>query len=247
MDISDIKINYLYNSGFTAETENYLLIFDYYLDDAPEKDKSINNGYISGKALNINKKIIVFSSHSHFDHFNPIIFNWRQFNSDINYVLSSEIESEKGTNIYYIAPYENIHIDNVNIKAFGSTDLGVSFLVSADEISIFHAGDLNWWDWYDDTAENNLAMEKAFKNEISKIKGNHIDIAFFPVDPRLKTSYYLGGEFFIKELNPKFFIPMHFGDNFSITSEFSAKIKDSNCHIATVNIRGQLIDIRYKY
>lgn len=241
MDISDIKINYLFNSGFTVETENYLLIFDYYLDDVPEKDKSINKGYIPGKALATNKKIIVFSSHSHFDHFNPVIFNWRQFNSGINYVLSSEIESEKGTNIYYIAPYENIHIDNVYIRAFGSTDLGVSFLVSADGISIFHAGDLNWWDWYDDTAENNLAMEKAFKREISKIKDEQIDIAFFPVDPRLKESFYLGGEYFINEVKPKFFIPMHFGNNFSITKEFANKFNHACYHIAEIKCRGQLI------
>lgn len=246
MGISDIKINYLFNSGFTVETENYLLIFDYYLDDVPEKDKSINKGYIPGKALDINKKIIVFSSHSHFDHFNPVIFNWRQFNSGINYVLSSEIESEKGTNIYYIAPYENIHIDNVYIRAFGSTDLGVSFLVSTDGISIFHAGDLNWWDWYDDTTENNLAMEKAFKCEISKIKGEQIDIAFFPVDPRLKESFYLGGEYFINEVNPKFFIPMHFGNNFSITDKFANKFENADCHITVINTRGQLIYISQK-
>lgn len=243
MKITDVKINYLYNSGFVVETENNLLIFDYYLDDAPENDKCINNGYISNSTLTTNKKIIVFSSHSHFDHFNPAIFKWRQFNSNINYVLSSDIESEKASNIYYISPYENICIANVAIKAFGSTDLGVSFLVCADGISIFHAGDLNWWHWYDDTDENNLAMEKSFKNEINKIKGKKIDIAFFPVDPRLKESYYLGGKYFIDEVHPKIFIPMHFGGNCNITDKFSHDFETSDCYIASIEKRGQLINI----
>lgn len=241
MQISDVKINYLYNSGFVVETESALLIFDYYLDDAIEKDKYIQNGYIGAKDLDINKKILVFCSHSHFDHFNPIIFTWKQFNSDIDYVLSSDIKSKNDSNIHYISPHEKICIGNVQINTFGSTDLGVSFHVLVDGVSIFHAGDLNWWDWYDETKENNLKMENAFKNKISKIKAEKIDIAFFPVDPRLMESYYLGGEYFIKEVNPKLFIPMHFGNNFEITDKFADKFKALNCNIIAIKSRGQLI------
>lgn len=242
MEPSKIKINYLYNSGFIVETENNLLIFDYYLDNAHDKDKHVQNGYIGAKDISTNKKIFVFSSHSHYDHFNPVIFTWKQFNNNINYILSSDIRSKKDDSIHYLAPYGNICIDNVQIKTFGSTDLGVSFHVFVDEVSIFHAGDLNWWDWYDEPEENNLKMEQDFKNEISKIKAEKIDIGFFPVDPRLKESYYLGGEYFIKAVNPKLFIPMHFGNNFKITKEFSDRFKDLNCRIAAIKSRGQLIE-----
>ncbi|AJA48722.1 putative Zn-dependent hydrolase [Clostridium pasteurianum DSM 525 = ATCC 6013] len=237
------KINYLYNSGFTVETENYLLIFDYYKDSVSKGIKSIENGAISELNLKIPKKIIVFSSHSHFDHFNPVIFTWKKIRPDINYVLSNDITNidNKDTNINILSPYEDLYLDNIYIKAFSSNDLGVSFLVKVDNINIFHSGDLNWWNWWDENGEFNLSMEKSFKSEIKKLEGIDIDIAFCPVDPRLKEYYYIGGEYFIKELNPKLFIPMHFGSKFSITTKFKEKVKYTNTTIIEIQKRGEEI------
>ena len=117
-------------------------------------------------------------------------------------------------------------LDKINIKTFGSTDLGVSFLLNVDNINIFYAGDLNWWHWESNSEEDNLNEEKIFKEEIEKIKGANIDLAFFPVDPRLGSAFYYGGKYFIEELKPKYFVPMHFGDKLSVTSDFIHKMGD---------------------
>lgn len=139
-------------------------------------------------------------------------------------------------------PYESLNIHDITINSFGSTDLGLSFLVKVDGKTIFFAGDLNWWHWDDDSEDEKLRMEKAFKNEISKVKGDSIDIAFFPVDPRLKENFYIGGEYFIKELSPKVFIPMHFGDNFDTTTNFRQKVNCSSSKTIEIYKRNQIIE-----
>lgn len=235
------KIRYLYHDGFMIETKSHILIFDYY-NDSSSGGRSLNEGVISEDVLKSKKDIYVFVSHSHGDHFNPIIFKWRDINPKIKYILSSDI---KAKDIYpenkMISEGEIIELNDIFIKAYGSTDVGISFLVKTDGINIFHAGDLNLWHWKDESDEYNIQMSKDFKSKVNKIIEKQIDIAFFPVDPRLEEYYYLGGEYFIKELSPKLFIPMHFWDKHEITQSFAEKLKGSGSKIEVIEKRGQEI------
>jgi L-ascorbate metabolism protein UlaG (beta-lactamase superfamily) len=234
------NIHYLYHSGFSIETENSLLIFDYYKDSVEQGLKNRNNGAIGETDLTTHKKIYVFSSHSHGDHFNPIILDWAKFNPQIRYILSHDIKIESTSDkIHFLAPYESLSIDDLNIKAYGSTDLGISFLVQIEGQSIFHAGDLNWWYWWEDTPEEIEKAEKWFKEEISHMEHESIDIVFFPVDQRLEQNYCIGAKYFIEKLKPKILIPMHFGDTYETTEKFAKEMKDSTTHILTINHRGQ--------
>ena len=222
-----MKIEYIYHSGFSLETENYFLVFDYYRGEIELKDKPT----------------YVFCTHDHPDHFNPEIFNWAKGKSNILYILSSDIENTPPVKATFIDPYEEFIINDLHIKTFGSTDKGVSFLIQVDKKNIFFAGDLNWWHWKDNTDAEKYQEEKDFKAEINKIKGNNIDLAFFPVDPRLEEYYYLGGDYFINEIQPKVFIPIHFGDNFEITKKFINKMKDSSTYIVEITSENQIIDL----
>jgi L-ascorbate metabolism protein UlaG (beta-lactamase superfamily) len=240
MENSKVKINYLYNSSFKVETENHVLIFDYYNDLSDSEIKNSSNGTIGEDDINTSKKVVVFATHSHGDHFSEVIFKWKETRPDIKYMLSSDINNvaEYGE-VQYISPYEQLETDDVQIMAFGSTDLGVSLLIRVDGINLFHAGDLNWWNWYDESDEYNSEMEKAFKAEIEKLKGNSIDIAFFPVDPRLKDSYVLGPDYFIDEILPKALVPMHFREDYYITKEYKSKKHSSNTEIFKISKRGE--------
>ncbi|MDD2446241.1 MAG: MBL fold metallo-hydrolase, partial [Tissierellia bacterium] len=150
-----MKIEYIYHSGFSLETENYFLVFDYYRGDIELKDKPT----------------YVFCTHDHPDHFNPEIFNWAKGKSNILYILSSDIENTPPVKATFIDPYEEFIINDLHIKTFGSTDKGVSFLIQVDKKNIFFAGDLNWWHWKDNTDAEKYQEEKDFKAEINKIKG----------------------------------------------------------------------------
>lgn len=246
MESFNIKINYLYHSGFSVETKNYFLVFDYYKDFVESGIKSIENGAVGNGNLKINKHIIVFSSHSHGDHYNPAILDWSKIRPDIKYVFSSDISIESGIkqeikNINQISAYQEINIEDAYIKAYGSTDIGVSFLVKVDGVTIFHAGDLNWWYWWDDTKKEIEKAERLYKQEIEKIKREKIDIAFFPVDQRLEHNYSKGAEYFIEELNPSIFVPMHFGDNYETSLKFAEEKKQLNTKIVKITHRGQEI------
>lgn len=216
-----MKIRYIYHSCFLVETENSFLIFDYYKHKKDTRnfdfEKLLNDIFISPKDL------YVFSSHSHMDHFNYEILSWINNKANTYYILSSDIKLyNKVENSYIVRENDRLTINKVKINVFGSTDEGVSFLVNLDGLNLFHAGDLNWWKWYDDSPQEAKSMEDAFKNIVGNIlsHGDKIDLAFFPVDSRLENNYLLGGQYFIDHLRPKIFIPMHFWDNYKTTSDF---------------------------
>ncbi|KUO61407.1 MAG: hydrolase [Gracilibacter sp. BRH_c7a] len=220
----EIKIKYLYHSGFRVETSKHIFIFDYYKGNVDMGDKDT----------------YVFSSHGHPDHFNKEIFQWQKQKPNIKYILSDDISiKQKKGNIFVMSPYDEIKVDDVIIKAFGSTDLGVSFLIQFLGTNLFHAGDLNWWYWSQDVPEEIKRAEILFKKEIAKIKGESIDIAFFPVDPRLEHNYCVGADYFIQEISPKVLIPMHFGDNGETAKQYAEKMKDSPTRIIDIAEKGQ--------
>jgi L-ascorbate metabolism protein UlaG (beta-lactamase superfamily) len=237
---NNVKVNYLYNSSFKIETINHVLIFDYYNDSVESGIKNSSNGVIGKGDFENNKEVLVFCTHSHGDHFNKLIFDWAKINPNIKYILSSDIKVESCVaDISKIDPYEKLQIKDVVVKAYGSTDIGISFLIKVDGITTFHAGDLNWWNWYDESDEANIKMEKFFKEEIDKLKGETIDIAFFPVDSRLKDSYSLGPDYFIDKIAPKIFIPMHFREDFSITKKFADKKRGISTKVLEITHRGE--------
>ncbi|NLX71425.1 MAG: MBL fold metallo-hydrolase [Clostridiales bacterium] len=243
MNIKQARIWYLHHSGFAVETDKNYFIFDYSQDEPAEGDRSLNNGVVSLKDLDEDKSIFVFVSHAHADHFNRVIFEWQYERPDIRYILSDDVHLDgKYRNCCFLSPYRELTVDAVKIRAFGSTDVGVSFLVEADGISIFHAGDLNCWYWYYESTEDELKQDKQnFEKEVERIKGQKVDIAFFPVDPRLKEYFHMGGEYFIKTIKPKLFVPMHFWDQYRVTREFADKVEDPQTKIVPLSHRGQQI------
>ena len=226
----DVIVEYIYHSCFTVEIGDKILVFDYYKGDINLKDKNI----------------YVFSSRNHGDHFNPEIFEWEKDYKNIHYILSDDIVANNKENITFMRAYKKMLIDNVKIETFGSTDQGVSFLVTTDEINIFHAGDLNWWYWEDDTESEKIDMENSFRIKIKRIResGKKIDMAFFPVDPRLGDYYYLGGEYFIEEIHPKYFFPMHSWDKYEISQRFIHKIGDGKTQIVDIKHKNQIFNLQ---
>ena len=240
--MKEASITYLYHSGFAVETPNHFLIFDYYNNTTAAGENTLSNGVINSKLLPSDKTIYVFVTHSHGDHYNPVIFQWSKTH-EINYILSNDISinATEENKISLMGPYENFKTDEIEIKTFGTTDKGVSFLIAVDGLNIFHSGDLNWWHWKEFTKDQQLQEELDFKRELDKLIGEEIDIAFLPVDPRLEEFAFLAGEYFISKLKPKLFIPMHFADSPEISKEFALRIEDFPTSAVVITGRGQQI------
>lgn len=216
-----MKIYYVHHSSFIVETKSSFLIFDFFQSKPHKSNHHFNFSDLLNKILNSSKNVYVFASHNHHDHYSSEILSWDKKNQ-IYFILDNGIRTSAKNNVYYVKENEQLNLYNLKIHTFTSTDEGVSFLVNVDDLNIFHAGDLNWWNWKGDTIEDRDNMESAFKNAIEDIKksGISVNAAFFPVDGRLEENYNCGGKYFIEQLSPEIFIPMHFWDNFDVVSSF---------------------------
>lgn len=209
---------FLANSGFYLRTDNNIFIFDYYSDNPAGKARSLNTGVITPEAL-MGAPVYVFVSHRHYDHFNKVIFEWAKTSSDITYILSDDIpERAVPQNIKYIRipPDAETSLPCGKIRTLKSTDEGVAFIIEADGLKIYHAGDLNWWYWDGEPDDWNNMITENYKAEIDKLKSEHFDLAFIPVDPRLERTYYFGIDYFLRNVNVKKAVPMHFGNDFTV-------------------------------
>ena len=220
-------IYYIYHSGFAVELKKNILIFDFYKFNENKKVEKFF--FIDNFLKKNNKKIYIFSSHSHYDHFNKEIFKWLERKEDIKYILSDDIKTYKYKNFYFTREGKNFKLDDLEILTFGSTDLGSSFYVNVENKNIFHSGDLHFWHWEDDTLEEQKTMYEKYISIVRQLKGlASNDYAFVPVDPRLGVNTFEGVEIFDKELKPKVIIPMHFSEDYSKMNELIKKFESFN-------------------
>ena len=213
-----MKVTYLFHSCYYVEFEDKVLIFDYYQGKLP--------------SFSTNKKIYFFVSHSHYDHFNDKIFDMYK-DHDVKYFVSSDCFVEQRDNVFTLLIDDYIEVDNIKIKTLRSTDLGVAYLVYTNNKSIYHAGDLNAWCFEENNESDNEFMEFLYSKELDKLKGEDIDIAFVPLDSRLKKNAYRGIELFLEKNQPKYLFPMHMWNNFKVVEKFS-KLTDYKGFVSVI-------------
>mgnify|MGYP000771965545 FL=1 len=159
-----MKLDYIYHSGFAIEADGVTVIIDYYKDSSEEV---FNKGIVHDYLLEKPGVLYVLCSHFHPDHFNREVLSWKKLRPDIRYIFSKDIlkhrraSAEDATYINKGDTYEDEHI---RIQAFGSTDVGISFLIDLQGRRLFHAGDLNNWHW----------SEESTPQEIRKAEGDFL-------------------------------------------------------------------------
>lgn len=209
-----IKINYLGHSGFFVETESVLLLFDYYYGDL---------SFLNEKFYQ--KTLYVFVSHAHGDHFNPEIFSLTNAHMRTIYLLSADMKGNPAISVncdvHYLDADRTYEIEGLGtVKTLLSTDEGIAFLVKTTNETLFHAGDLHWWDWPGEDPQWLTEQETVFCREIQKLVGTPIDIAFVVLDGRLEENFGKGMAFILSNLHPRYVLPMHFWDDRSVVDRF---------------------------
>lgn len=207
-----MEIRQLSNSGFAVAHKRGVLLLDCYNYKRWERRLL--------PYFHICSDFTALFTHSHGDHWSPVTANViRQLGGDVagwSGIEGIDIPLEKG----------DVRVFNdIRVTAFGSTDEGLSFHMLWDGHSLFHAGDLNFWHWRSEStaAEVNEA-ETLFTAELNDIAAaipaGTIDVAFFPVDPRMGDGYWEGAVRFASTLRPRYLFPMHFGESFSAPQAF---------------------------
>lgn len=237
-------VHYLFNSGFAVEIGSRVLIFDYYKTSPYKGRHGFSGGVIALDELR-GRDVTVFSSHTHMDHYNPEILKWAKEVPGIRYVLSYDIDAEKTENVIKTYPDMTLNAGGMTIRTLKSTDEGVAFIVEAEGLKIYHAGDLNWWHWEGEPDDENEAMGKAYRQEIDKLRGETFDLAFVPVDPRLENQYLWGLDYFMKTADAKVIFPMHFFNSHSIFNRLlnDPMTKDYRDRLVRIARRGERFEV----
>ncbi|MCI9623367.1 MAG: MBL fold metallo-hydrolase [Lachnospiraceae bacterium] len=231
-----MQITYVGHSGFYMELENVLLLFDYYKGELPEFPRS--------------KRLYVFASHRHPDHFNPEIFRLAEEKEDTFFILSSDIwvfriPKELKARAVRLKPNERRSFENITVQTLKSTDEGVAFLAACEGKNIYHAGDLNDWRWPGEPENWNRQMKENFDKYMEPLRNMHIDAAFVPLDPRQEEYYCLGLDYFLSLTaggNPSERIyPMHCWEDYQIIDRWLREHPDhpERERIMHITARGQ--------
>lgn len=228
-----MNITYIHHSGYLAELDHTLLLFDYVGGPVPALDPA--------------KKLVIFSSHSHGDHFDPMIFDLAARHPQVRILLSDDIWKKKVPApclplTDFVKPGQELTLPegwNTTVRTYRSTDEGVAFYVTAEGHTIYHAGDLNDWRWEGEDESWNNTMHANYMKELHAMAadGIHPQAAMVPVDGRLEQWFYLGIQEFMETVGADMVFPMHFWKDFDIIR----RLKELPC---TETYRDRIADIR---
>lgn len=220
-------ITYVYHSCCAIEFKKFTILIDYYKDAIKEGEEI---GWVEKNLLQNDKPLYVLCTHSHADHFNEEVLKWGAQKDNITYIFSKEVVDTikdnpllKDEKITYLDKFEEYKDKNIKVQAFGSTDEGGSFYIEHKRKKIFHAGDLNNWHWNEEVPfEEALAFENHYICELELLSEQvkEVDVAMFPIDPRLGKDFMRGGEQFVNKIKTKHILPLHFGDNYDLIQQF---------------------------
>ena len=214
-----MRVTYLYHSGFLVEWEHCCFLFDYIRGDLP--------------AEAMKKPFFVFCSHGHGDHFYPGIFEMFQHKPDTCFVLARQIDLRPSRlDKWGLPAWQREKIlrlragekalcrddrgEPLEISTLSSTDLGVAFLVRYQNKCLYHAGDLNDWQWKGEPEEWNRQMRTRFLAQMQKLKDLPIDLAFVPLDPRQEEMAPCGLNTLLTTARVQKVLPMHMWDKYQI-------------------------------
>ncbi|GCA65790.1 hydrolase [Mediterraneibacter butyricigenes] len=225
-------VTYIEHSGFSVELPECTLLFDYYLGKLPEFPKE--------------HPLIVFASHVHGDHFQKKIFQLREQYQEVYFVLSDDIPKKyDAPDVIWVSSDVKVTVAGCEITCLKSTDEGVAFLVKCGEKTVYHAGDLNWWHWEEESATYNDEMKQNYQREVDKLEGRKIDAAFVPVDPRLEDAYFWGIDYFMRKTDTKVVFPMHFWGKYETIDCLirQKETEDYRDRIAEIDWKGERFSI----
>lgn len=245
-----LELTYIYHDCFKVRTPQCVLLFDYwqmpdihhgsdalYGGDASQRRKYLPNTPFTKEEAEL--PIYIFVSHFHKDHYNKEIFDWSAFLPNVHYIISKDtarharhiLRPDSLYNGIKPAPQsvtilregERYKDPNIIADAFGSTDIGNSYVVTLTNYgdpsqrrqytTILHAGDLNAWIWKDESTQ--AEVDAAIRDYLQKLAPiaeyyPQLDIAMFPVDSRIGTDYWTGARLLLERIEVARFFPMHF-------------------------------------
>lgn len=222
---------YLGHCGYAVRTRDHLLIFDYQEQNDGRQPKtkpahpSLASGWIDPEEIK-GLKVRVFASHSHGDHFDPVIFSWKKTVPDILYYFGWKAADDPA-DAYLIGPRAELESGGLEIATINSHHSGVpevAWLIKVDGLVVYHNGDC-------------LPDDPVAAHEYLRTKTAAVDLAFvFPVIAA-GEKYAIQERDFFRKFRVRTAFPMHAnaGDALYLDFQrvFQAEFPDLVIHVPT--------------
>ncbi|MGB8951410.1 MAG: MBL fold metallo-hydrolase [Candidatus Aminicenantales bacterium] len=167
---------YLGHCGYAVRTRSHLLVFDYQESRDGRQPKSrperpsLSSGWINPEEIK-GLKVRMFVSHSHEDHYDPVILTWKKTVPEIAYYFGWKAADDPSYN-YLVGPRAELKSADLEIATINSRHSGVpevAWLIKADGLVIYHNGDCR-------------PDDPSSEHDFLKTKAGRINLAFvFPV------------------------------------------------------------------
>ena len=149
MNNTGMKVTFIYHSGFAVELKNHIILFDYFKGRLPDFD--------------LDKELLIFASHFHRDHFSRKVLELKKNHPKVRYFFTKDIrrripKEEQTSDIVFLGKRDLYEQEDLRIKTLRSTDEGSAFLVECEGKVLYHAGDLNWWHWEEESVRYNACL-----------------------------------------------------------------------------------------
>ena len=208
LEAGEAIIWYLGSCGWAIKTQHHFLIFDYWEYGKRPAEPSLSNGHINPDDIK-DLHVMVFVTHAHVDHYDPVIFDWEKWVDDITYVFGWKAK-ENPEYIYMVGPRAVEDVNGIDIYTINSHHVDVpevAYLINVDGLGIYFNGDYSG----------------EIRKDIDYIatKSDAVHLAFSE-GPASVTSYML------ETLEPAAWFPMHErGTEFKF-KEFPQKVAEMN-------------------
>ena len=235
-----VTVTYFHHAGFSVALGDTLLIFDYWRGENQE----LKGFEIRPDDLRGYRHVLVFVTSDRPDHFDSVIYTWEVPGVSITYLAPGNcprIKKGKRMNAG-----DDLKIGESRIRVFSSSDRGVSYLVEIGGTRIFHAGTLNLWHWREESPlADIIKAEKDFYEAMEPIEKEHIDVAMFPLDPRMGGLFDAGANHFIMSVKPRVFIPMHWHGRKEVALDYARRGRTRFTEIFALTSPREQAEIRF--
>lgn len=221
-----ISVQYIYHSCFVVETDNVLIVYDYWKDN----DEQLLHKMLASLG---SKQLYFIVSHFHEDHYNPEILEYPNARLLVSYDTSKRrrIKPPKATAV--LRPTDVFEDEYLRLNALRSTDVGIASLVTLpDGTTIYHAGDNNNW-YFPENEDEHIRcsldeMEGMFLSNLKEVRNitKYVNHVMFPVDPRLGTEMLRGACQWLQQIKTAYFYPMHCWDQTDIVKAGLKQLKE---------------------
>ena len=221
-----VTVTYLGHSGWAVRINDKLLVFDYQeeygsLSRSGQDSRDLSSGFIDPSEI-APLDVYVFVTHSHQDHFDPVIYDWQSVLPRVQYFFGWQAGDEP-THNYLLGPRASVVNDDVEVYTINSHHSGVpevAFLVKVDGYVIYHNGDCR--------------ADYARDYEYLRSFTDRIDIAFVNTELWEPGHYVQQAESLIETFNPVLVFPMHSGGEEHEYEQFAQMLRGRGADVEFV-------------